>query len=158
MNFSALPCLRWPIVHYWSFLQHWFAASQRAFQRRNCSQDESFRSSQQRGSKAGASPLECRSSVCPKDTTEANPLRLARSGRYELQKVCASWDDNVAVHAILWCVAAWHTQDQPVPLEGCGQQILWQAPAGEFRQNHKNRVCKSGADLEAWLWKNLFDF
>jgi len=32
------------------------------------------------------------------------------------------------------------------------------APAGEFRQNHKNRVCKSGADLEAWLWKNLFDF
>ena len=29
MNFSALPCLRWPIVHYWSFLQHWFAASQR---------------------------------------------------------------------------------------------------------------------------------
>ena len=52
----------------------------KAFQRRNCSQDESFRSSQQRGSKAGASPLECRSSVCPKDTTEANLLRLARSG------------------------------------------------------------------------------
>ena len=29
MSFSALPCLRWPIVHYWSFLQHWFAASHR---------------------------------------------------------------------------------------------------------------------------------
>ena len=29
MNFSALPTLRWPIVHYWFFLQQWFANSKR---------------------------------------------------------------------------------------------------------------------------------
>jgi hypothetical protein len=29
MSFSALPTLRWPIVHYWTFLERWFATSNR---------------------------------------------------------------------------------------------------------------------------------
>eukprot|EP00438_Fugacium_kawagutii_P017308 Skav234193 [mRNA] locus=scaffold2984:203318:204243:- [translate_table: standard] len=26
MNFSALPTLRWPVIHYWAFLEQWFAS------------------------------------------------------------------------------------------------------------------------------------
>ena len=29
MSFSALPILRWPILHYWTFLERWFATSNR---------------------------------------------------------------------------------------------------------------------------------